>query len=69
MRAVFQPKNLETLKPHMAALIGHEGEWDESGHMDAGPYEGQTIFHLSRDDPRYRETEALWVPQEDLTPV
>jgi hypothetical protein len=66
MRAVFNPKNLTTLRPHMVSLIGYEAEWDYSGEMEHGPYAGQSIYHMSRNDPRYAETQAVWLPAEDL---
>lgn len=69
MRARFEPKVLDTLRPHLVPLIGHEGEWELAFRQDEGPYAGQNCYYLDRGDPRYRETRAKWVPAEDLVPV
>jgi hypothetical protein len=54
------------LKRHMLPLAGYESDWECVGEAEAGRYKGQMIFWLKYGDPRFEESQASWVPEEDL---
>lgn len=64
--ARFTPTRPDNLRPAALPLIGQVREWEYTGTMDEGPYDGQVIWTLPRDlDPTW----IGWVPDEDLTTV
>lgn len=65
MRATFNPKRLDDLRPELIPLIGETVEWrcDDYGRED-DPYPGQ--YRWTTDDARWR---GRWAPDEDLEPA
>lgn len=64
VRARFNPKRLDTLRPELCGALGAEAVFMYAWPIeeaDGGPYVGQ--WALTTFDPRFLD---LWVPEEDL---
>lgn len=64
MRARFQPKRTDNLKPEAVAVVGHILDWEYGWTIterDGGPYVGQTAWL-----PTDRRLRLGWAPDEDL---
>ncbi len=66
-RAIFKPKNIDTLKPECFAYIGKEmivrAVWIE----DSGPYKGQWIFQQKiPDNLDLTNWMPCFLPEEDF---
>lgn len=64
VRAIFEPKRLDTLRPAFELYIGQEGLFKYAGFQDEGDYEGQMIFFV--DDTWDDNVRGYWLPREDL---
>lgn len=62
IRAVFNPKNLTTLRPEAIPFIGLLDNWQASWIIEDGEYKGQWAFTPSNMTTQY----FGWVPEEDL---
>jgi hypothetical protein len=70
VRAVFQPKNMSTLKPECLPWVGKAGTWMASWLMDKDdPFPGQWAMGIDFRDEVWKEFPASWVPEEDLVIV
>ena len=68
VRARFEPKRMETLRPEARPFIGRTFEWMASWKIteeDGGPYVGQWAFTLSY-SPENEGLNFGWAPEEDL---
>jgi len=65
IRARFEPKRRDNLRPAAVASIGLETTWRAMYVMDEGEYEGQMAFITQ--DPAINV--GGWVPECDLVPV
>lgn len=69
IKARFEPKNRETLRPCMVELIGREFNWEWVGTSDVDePFPGQSRWMIERqhDAEIPDECKGRWCPREDL---
>lgn len=68
VRARFEPKRMDNLRPCMVPLVGRTFEFECYGTMDQGDYDGQTIWFMDRkhDTEILEESRGYWSPREDL---
>lgn len=70
IRATFQPKRLDTLKPDAAEHVGETFDWEflwEIGEDDSAVYAGQAAWQPL--DPNRALPWFGWVPTEDLEEI
>lgn len=68
-RGIFQPKIMDTLRPQMQTLIGHEFDLDYAGTSDDDePYPGQTRWMIARNHDADLGSDQIgrWIPEEDI---
>jgi hypothetical protein len=69
MKALFLPKNLNTLRFCMYPLIGKTFDWVPAGRGgDDEPYPGQARWYMDQKHDAEIPEDAIgfWVPDEDL---
>ena len=69
LRARFEPKRLDTLRPEARPFVGQTFKWMASWKIteeDGGPYVGQWAFTLSYSSVNEGQQNFGWVPEEDL---
>jgi hypothetical protein len=70
VRAKFEPKRRDDLKPEAVWWIGREAEFYAAWFIDEGPYKGEWAMFPSREDDLAAGENAIgWIPLSDLVLV
>lgn len=60
--AIYNPKNLETLRPEMTELIGQKATFKPLWIIEDGPFVGQWAFEVVPEWSKFN----YWIPEIDL---